>query len=102
MRTTSRASPKSASSASPRFDGFKAEEYIAAARCGTGAKWPTTWRNLTRYAVAYFENLLKKYGAGRERKTQLRTFDVVTAQKVAVANQKLYVNYGRTASWALG
>ncbi|MEJ7666826.1 MAG: hypothetical protein WKG07_48655 [Hymenobacter sp.] len=42
--------------------------------------------------MAYFENLLKKYGVGRERKTQLRTFDVVTAQKVAVANQKLYVN----------
>ncbi|RZK25387.1 MAG: DNA gyrase/topoisomerase IV subunit A, partial [Hymenobacter sp.] len=47
----------------------------------------------TRYAIAYFEGLLKKYGASRERKTQLRTFDVVTAQKVAVANQKLYVNY---------
>ena len=51
--------------------------------------------NLTRYAINYFEGLLKKYGAGRERKTQLRTFDVVTAQKVAIANQKLYVNRRR-------
>ena len=33
--------------------------------------------NLVRFAIAYFENLLKKYGAGRDRKTQIRTFDVI-------------------------
>ena len=74
-----------------KFDGFKADEYIQ--RLETELlEVADHLANLTRYAISYFENLLKKYGAGRERKTQLRTFDVVTAQKVAVANQKLYVN----------
>ncbi len=74
-----------------KFDGFKAEEYLQKLDAEL-AEVADHLANLTRYAVAYFENLLKKYGVGRERKTQLRTFDVVTAQKVAVANQKLYVN----------
>ncbi|OGX88931.1 DNA topoisomerase IV [Hymenobacter glacialis] len=75
-----------------KFDGFKADEYLQKLEVEL-AEVADHLANLTRYAIAYFEGLLKKYGAGRERKTQLRTFDVVTAQKVAVANQKLYVNY---------
>ena len=75
-----------------KFDGFKADEYIQKLEVEL-AEVADHLANLTRYAINYFEGLLKKYGAGRERKTQLRTFDVVTAQKVAVANQKLYVNY---------
>ena len=74
-----------------KFDGFKADEYVQRLETEMG-EVADHLAHLTRYAVDYFENLLKKYGAGRERKTQLRTFDVVTAQKVAVANQKLYVN----------
>ena len=74
-----------------KFDGFKADEYVQRLETDM-AEVADHLAHLTRYAVDYFENLLKKYGAGRERKTQLRTFDVVTAQKVAVANQKLYVN----------
>lgn len=49
-------------------------------------------KNLTDYAVAYFEELLKKYGKGRERKTEIRPFDVIQAKAVAIANAKLYVN----------
>jgi topoisomerase-4 subunit A len=75
-----------------KYDGFKAEEYIQKLDAEL-AEVADNLAHLTRYAIAYFENLLKKYGVGRERKTQLRTFDIVTAQKVAVANQKLYVNY---------
>jgi topoisomerase-4 subunit A len=74
-----------------KFDGFKADEYIQRLEAEL-AEVADHLANLTRYAIHYFEGLLKKYGAGRERKTQLRTFDVVTAQKVAIANQKLYVN----------
>jgi topoisomerase-4 subunit A len=74
-----------------KYDGFKAEEYIQKLDAEL-AEVADHLANLTRYAIAYFENLLKKYGTTRERKTQLRTFDVVTAQKVAIANQKLYVN----------
>ncbi|WP_400192296.1 DNA gyrase/topoisomerase IV subunit A [Hymenobacter sp. B81] len=74
-----------------KFDGFKADEYIQKLETEL-AEVADNLANLTRYAIRYFEGLLKKYGDGRERKTELRTFDVVTAQKVAVANQKLYVN----------
>ena len=75
-----------------KYDGFKAEEYIQKLEAEL-LEVADHLAHLTRYAINYFEGLLKKYGANRERKTQLRTFDVVTAQKVAVANQKLYVNY---------
>ena len=48
--------------------------------------------NLVDYAVGYYEGLLKKYGAGRERKTEIRLFDTIQAKQVAIANTKLYVN----------
>ncbi|HMU71362.1 MAG TPA: DNA gyrase/topoisomerase IV subunit A [Ferruginibacter sp.] len=48
--------------------------------------------NLVDYAVAYYENLLKKYGKGRERKTEIKLFDTIEAKAVAIANTKLYVN----------
>src|SRR5437868_3307901 len=48
--------------------------------------------NLVDYAVAYYENLLKKYGKGRERKTEIKLFEAIQAQQVAIANVKLYVN----------
>ncbi len=48
--------------------------------------------NLIDYAIAYFERLKKDYGAGKERKTELRVFDDVDATKVVIRNTKLYVN----------
>lgn len=48
--------------------------------------------NLVDYAVEYYENLLKKYGKGRERKTELKLFEAIQAKQVAIANIKLYVN----------
>ncbi|MBS1621538.1 MAG: DNA gyrase/topoisomerase IV subunit A [Bacteroidetes bacterium] len=48
--------------------------------------------NLVDYSVAYFENLLKKYGKGRERKTEIKLFEVIEARQVAIINTKLYVN----------
>ncbi|MBQ5619369.1 MAG: DNA gyrase/topoisomerase IV subunit A, partial [Alistipes sp.] len=48
--------------------------------------------HLTEYAVAYYERILEKHGKGRERKTELRTFDQIEATKVAVTNAKLYVD----------
>jgi topoisomerase IV subunit A len=48
--------------------------------------------NLVDFAVAYFENLLKKYGKGRERKTEIKRMEVIEARQVAIANTKLYMN----------
>jgi topoisomerase-4 subunit A len=49
--------------------------------------------NLTDFAVAYYENLLKKFGKGRERKTEIKQFDIIQAKSVAIANTKLYANF---------
>ena len=49
-------------------------------------------KHLTDYTIDWFTKLKEKYGKGRERKTELRTFDKVEASQVALANVKLYVN----------
>lgn len=48
--------------------------------------------NLVDYAINYFKELKVKYGKGKERKTEIRTFENIVASKVVVANKKLYVN----------
>ncbi|MBL4668481.1 MAG: DNA gyrase/topoisomerase IV subunit A [Flavobacteriales bacterium] len=48
--------------------------------------------NLIDFAVDYFKELKKKYGEGRERKTEIRSFESIDASKVAVSNVKLYAN----------
>ncbi|MFT3674786.1 MAG: DNA gyrase/topoisomerase IV subunit A [Chitinophagaceae bacterium] len=48
--------------------------------------------NLVDYAVAYYENLLKKYGKGRERKTEIKQFEIIEAKNVVIANTKLFIN----------
>lgn len=48
--------------------------------------------HLVDFAVGYYENLLKKYGKGRERATEIKTFDTIQVQQVAIANTKIYVN----------
>jgi topoisomerase-4 subunit A len=44
------------------------------------------------YTINYFRQIKKKYGAGKERKTEIRSFDTIQAAEVAVANEKLYIN----------
>jgi len=48
--------------------------------------------NLVDYCVAYYENLAKKYGKGKERKTEIKEFDTIQVKQVAIANTKLYIN----------
>jgi len=48
--------------------------------------------NLVDYTVDYFKSLKKRYGQGRERKTEIRVFDDIEATKVVIRNTKLYMN----------
>lgn len=74
-----------------KFDTFKADELMK--RLQDELKEVNHHlRHLTDYAIAYYENLLTKYGKGRERKTEIRTFDAIQANVVAANNAKLYVN----------
>ncbi|MGQ0829368.1 MAG: DNA gyrase/topoisomerase IV subunit A [Bacteroidota bacterium] len=74
-----------------RFDSKKADEKMKA--LDTRIKEiDHHLANLVDYAVEYFKNLKKKYGTGRERKTEIKSFENIVATSVVVANEKLYVN----------
>jgi topoisomerase IV subunit A len=48
--------------------------------------------NLVDYAVDYFRDIKKRFGEGKERKTEIKVFDTISAQKVIMTNRKLYVD----------
>jgi topoisomerase IV subunit A len=74
-----------------KFDAFKADELMK--RLQEELKEVNyNLKHLTEYAIAYYQNLLDKYGKGRERKTEIRAFDTIQAAVVAANNAKLYVN----------
>ncbi|MCT4580153.1 MAG: DNA gyrase/topoisomerase IV subunit A [Flavobacteriales bacterium] len=74
-----------------KFDSNKADEVIAKILAGI-EEVQHHLDNLVQYAVDYFRDLKNKFGEGRERKTEIRTFDSISAKKVIVSNKKLYVN----------
>ena len=74
-----------------KFDSFKADELMKRL-LEELAEVEDNLANLVRYAINYFKNLLQKYGKGRERKTEIQSFNTISATVVAAANQKLYVN----------
>jgi topoisomerase-4 subunit A len=74
-----------------KFDKFKADEKIAGLEAEL-EEVQSNLDNLVDFAIDYFKMLKKKYGAGRERKTEIKIFDSIEASKVVVANKKLYVN----------
>ncbi len=48
--------------------------------------------NIIPFSINYYKQIKKKYGNGRERKTEIRNFDSIEAAKVVANNAKLYVN----------
>ena len=75
-----------------KFDTFKADEHIRGVEADI-EEVKNNISNLNDFSIRYYENLLKKYGKGRERKTEIRPFETINATTVAIANTKLYVNY---------
>ena len=74
-----------------KFDSFKADEIIK--RIEEEIKEINhNLANLTEFAIDYFKRIKSKHGKGRERKTEIKSFETIDATKVAVANSKLYVN----------
>jgi topoisomerase-4 subunit A len=74
-----------------KFDSFKADEMLKDLEKEL-KQTEHHLRHLVDYAVSYYQNLLDKYGKGRERKTEIKSFQSVTATEVIANNQKLYVN----------
>ena len=75
-----------------KFDSFKADEIIAKIEAQI-EEVKNYLDNLIQFAVDFFKDLKDNYGAGRERKTEIRTFDNINASKVIVSNKKLYVDF---------
>lgn len=76
-----------------KYDSFKADELMRDQEKEL-KETEHHLKHLTDYAIAYFQNLLDKYGKGRERRTEIKGFQSVTATEVIANNQKLYVNRG--------
>jgi topoisomerase IV subunit A len=82
-----------------KYDSFRADEQIKGYEDEI-AEVEAHLDQLTRYAIRYFKELKKKYGKGRERKTEicvdengeLTPFDRIVAAKVVVANETLFLN----------
>jgi len=74
-----------------KFDAFKADELMKRL-LDELAEVEDNLANLVRYTISFYKDLLKKYGKGRERKTEIRQFESVQATVVAANNQKLYVD----------
>ena len=74
-----------------KYNSFKADEHIQQIELEID-EVNNHLEHLIDYAINYFRQIKKKYGPGRERKTELRSFDTIEATRVAAASQKLYVN----------
>jgi topoisomerase-4 subunit A len=74
-----------------KFDSDKAKDKIEALE-GDIEQVKFDLEHLIDFAIAFFAKLKEKYGKGRERQTELRSFDNIEATKVALRNTKLYVN----------
>jgi topoisomerase-4 subunit A len=74
-----------------KYDSFRANEHIR----GVEEQIEQVRHDLSHlvdYAVKYYESLLKKYGKERARRTEIRSFETIQAQEVAIANTRLYMN----------
>jgi topoisomerase-4 subunit A len=74
-----------------KYNTFKADEHIKSLE-NEMEEVQNHLDNLTAYTIRFFEQIRKKHGKGRERKTEIRSFDVIEAASVAANNEKLYVN----------
>lgn len=74
-----------------KYDSFKADEQIIQLE-NEIEEVKNHLNHLIDFAIQYFQSLKKKYGKGRERKTKITEMASIKATKVAMANEKLYIN----------
>lgn len=74
-----------------KFDLDKAKQHIESLEEKIAAT-KNHLEHLIDFAIDFFKELKKKYGKGRERRSEIRIFDDIEATKVVIRNTKLYVN----------
>jgi topoisomerase IV subunit A len=75
-----------------KYDSFKADDHIKSIEVEID-EVKNHLANMVQYTINYFRQIKKKYGNGRDRRTEIRNFDTIIATKVVATNQKLYVNW---------
>lgn len=75
-----------------KFDSFKSDELLKSLETEL-TEVKHHMEHIVAYAIEYYKNLKKKYGKGRERKTEIRSFESIEATQVVIRNEKLYVDY---------
>ena len=75
-----------------KFDVKKADEHIKGIETEL-EEVKNHLRNIIPFTINYFKQIKKKYGKGKDRKTEIRSFDTIEATKVVANNAKLYINY---------
>ncbi len=73
------------------YNRFQADEALKKIEEGI-KETKANLKNLTAYAVAWFEMLQDKYGKGHKRRTQYDEIQQINAAEVVSSNQRLYVN----------
>ncbi len=75
-----------------KFDAKKADEHIKGIKTELD-EVKNHLKNIIPFTINYFKQIKKKYGKGKDRKTEIRSFDTIEATKVVANNAKIYVNY---------
>ena len=75
-----------------KFNADKADELMVQIK-GEIEEIEHNLNHLVNYTITYYKNIKLKYGKGRERKTEIRSFDNIDTATVAVANEKLYADF---------
>jgi topoisomerase-4 subunit A len=73
------------------YNRFQADEAMRKIEAGIEAT-KADLKNLTAYAVAWFEMLQQRYGKGIKRRTSYDEIEQIDASAVVSANQRLYIN----------
>jgi topoisomerase IV subunit A len=74
-----------------KFNKDKADEHLKSIEEEI-AEIENNIRNIVAFTIKWFIHLKNKYGKGKERKTEIRSFENIVASKVVVRNEKLYLD----------
>ena len=72
-----------------KYDAFKSDRFIKNLE-EEMEKVKNNLKHLIDYTIAYFQDIKKKHGKGRERKTEIKSFEEISARRVIVQSEKLY------------
>jgi len=81
-----------------KYDSAKADEHILNIESEM-EEVKNHLKNIISFTINYFKQIKKKYGKGRERRTEIRNFDTIQATKVVANNARLYFNAREGFIW---